>query len=101
MKLTIEDIKHIATLARLELSPSEVVTYASELSVVFDYFALLDEVDVATIPETTQVTGLMNVVRMDASEELPKEKRDDLLRCFPKRNGELLTVKAVFADTEE
>lgn len=101
MKLEATDIQHIAKLARLELSPSEITTYASELSVVFDYFRMLDEVDVDGVEETTQVTGLTNVVREDVPIETSKEDRDALIAAFPQNNGELLTVKAVFDNSEE
>lgn len=98
MKLTQTDIEHIGALARLELSDAEKIQYATELSQVFDYFDMLSEVDVSGVEETTQVTGLMNVVRADEAQEVSKDMRDDLIGAFPKRNGDLLTVQAVFTD---
>lgn len=101
MQLEATDIAHIAKLARLELSPSEITQYATELSVVFDYFRMLDEVDVDGVEETTQVTGLLDVVRDDVPVEITKEERDALIAAFPQKNGELLTVKAVFDNLDE
>ena len=45
MKLTIKEIEEIATLARLELSEKEKKMYAEQLSVVLDYFSMLNEVN--------------------------------------------------------
>lgn len=101
MTLETKDIQHIAKLARLHLTQEETEQYASELSVVFDYFAMLDEVDVTGVEETTQVTGLTNVVREDVAKVASLALRADLLEAFPRKNGELLTVKAVFTDSEE
>jgi aspartyl-tRNA(Asn)/glutamyl-tRNA(Gln) amidotransferase subunit C len=100
MILTQTDIEHIATLARLELSDAEKSQYATELSQVFEFFDMLHEVDVRGITETTQVTGLINVVRADEPQELPNEMRADLIAAFPKHTGDLLAVKAVFESTE-
>ena len=98
MKLDPTDILHVAKLARLELTEAEVTQYTEELSVVFEYFDMLDEVDVDSVEETTQVTGLMNVVREDVPVEISKETRKDLIQAFPQKNGELLAVKAVFTE---
>lgn len=99
MILETKDIAHIAKLARLDLSAVEIAQYAKELSVVFEYVEMLNEVAVDGVAETTQVTGLTNVVRDDVGVDISKEARIALLDAFPQKNGELLTVKAVF-DTE-
>jgi aspartyl-tRNA(Asn)/glutamyl-tRNA(Gln) amidotransferase subunit C len=101
MTLDKTDIAHIAKLARLELTEEETERYASELSVVFEYFSMLGEVDVTGVEETTQVTGLTNVVRDDMPEQITADMREDMLAAFPQRNGELLTVKAVFGGDED
>ena len=101
MTLEKEDIEHIAKLARLDLTPQEVEKYASELSVVFDYFRMLDEVDVDGVEETTQVTGLMNVVRDDVIYEISEDETAVLRESFSSNSGTALEVKAVFPDQEE
>jgi aspartyl-tRNA(Asn)/glutamyl-tRNA(Gln) amidotransferase subunit C len=100
MILTQTDIEHIARLARLELNDTEKSQYATELSQVFEFFDMLNEVDVSGVEETTQVTGLMNVVRADEPQDISKDMRADLIAAFPQHHGDLLAVKAVFESTE-
>ncbi|NCS71779.1 MAG: Asp-tRNA(Asn)/Glu-tRNA(Gln) amidotransferase subunit GatC [Candidatus Magasanikbacteria bacterium] len=99
MTVTIDDITHIATLARLSLSPEEKVQYAQELSVVLDYIGMLDDVDTEGVEETCQVTGLQDIVREDVVVDSSEEERAALIAAFPDRVGALLKVKAVF-DTD-
>ncbi|MDP2684014.1 MAG: Asp-tRNA(Asn)/Glu-tRNA(Gln) amidotransferase subunit GatC [bacterium] len=95
-KLSKEEIEAIAELARLELSDKEKELYAKQLSVVFDYVDILQEVDTADVVETCQVTGLEDVFRVDAVAECESETRKKLIEQFPDRVGDLLRVKQVF-----
>ena len=61
MKLSKQDIKHIANLARLELSEKELDKYGKQLSDVLGYIDQLQEVDTKGVEPTAQVTGLTNV----------------------------------------
>jgi len=64
-KITEEQVSHIAKLARLEVSDEEVKKFAGQLSNVFEYMEILQEVDTDGVPETSQVTGLENVSEKD------------------------------------
>lgn len=55
MKLTIEEVEHIAALARLALTEQEKQRYAEQLSDILDYAARLDELDTDQIPPTASV----------------------------------------------
>jgi aspartyl-tRNA(Asn)/glutamyl-tRNA(Gln) amidotransferase subunit C len=96
MKLTSEQVAQIATLARLSLTEEEKLRYADQLSAIFGYIEMLDEVDTSGVPETCQVTGLMDVVREDVPVSIDEETRKKLIVCFPEKSGDLLKVKAVF-----
>lgn len=96
MKLTPKEVQHVADLARLELNDVEKKRYAKELSVIFDYVEMLNEVDTDGIEETCQVTGLEDVVREDYVVETTPEERKALIEQFPEKMGNLLKVKAVF-----
>lgn len=96
MTITLDIIDHVATLARLDLTDDEKQRYATQLSGIFDYIALLDEVDTDNVEETCQVTGLKNVFADDVVEEVSDEERRALLDAFPQKLGNLLKVKAVF-----
>ena len=63
--LTTEQIKHIANLARLELSSEEEVKYGEQLSAVLNYVDKLSEVNTENILITAQIGGLINSWRED------------------------------------
>ncbi|MSR68144.1 Asp-tRNA(Asn)/Glu-tRNA(Gln) amidotransferase subunit GatC [Candidatus Peribacteria bacterium] len=80
--LTKEQVLHIAKLARLTLTPSEVDKMTKELSSILNYIEILNEVDTTNIEPTAQVTGLTNALREDTV--MPSDaKPDDLLACSP------------------
>lgn len=101
MKLTPQEIEKIATLARLDLSAKEKKMYAEQLSVVFDYIEILNEVDTDDVLETCQVTGLEDVVREDEVASWEDEDKKKLIDNFPDKMGNLLKVKAVFNDNDD
>lgn len=100
MKLTSQEIEKIATLARLELTTKEKVMYAEQLSVVFDYIEMLNEVNTENVRETCQVTGLEDIVREDEVVSWEEEDKKKLIDNFPDKMGNLLKVKAVFKDDD-
>jgi aspartyl-tRNA(Asn)/glutamyl-tRNA(Gln) amidotransferase subunit C len=76
-----EQVKHVAKLARLNLTDEEVKTFAGQFEEIFGYMEILDEADVTGLKETSQVTGLENVSESD--EITRKCSGDDLLACSP------------------
>ena len=97
MSLNRTDIQKIALLARLALTPDEEERYAHDLSIVLDYFAQLNEVDTAGVPETCQVTGLEDVVRPDEASIPDPNVTKKIIAQFPAQTAGLLQVQAVFA----
>jgi len=97
MKLSKEEVEHIAKLARLELGPEEVERFQSELANILDYVSQLKEVDTTGVEPTAQVTGLLNNLRNDVSVASDSATRERLLSAFPDREGDYLKVKTVFS----
>ena len=64
-KLSEEEVKHVAKLAKLELTPSEVKKFQEQLSQVLAYVEILEEVRTEKTEPTSQVTSLENVFRGD------------------------------------
>lgn len=60
------EIEHIATLARLRLTPAEAAHYREQLSAVLDYMAQLRALDTAQIAPTASVLPARTVLRADA-----------------------------------
>lgn len=79
--LTTQQVQHIANLARIQIEPNELQTYATELSSILDFFKDLQEVETEGVIPTSQVTGLQTVTRPDIIEM--SEIETDLLNCTP------------------
>ena len=81
MALTKDEVRHIAHLARLHLSEEEVEKFSTQLTGILAWIEMLNEVDTGDTVETSQVTGLQNVVRMDEVRSSDLSSRDELLSC--------------------
>lgn len=95
MKLTIDQVQHIADLSRIELTEAEKEKYAEELSAVLGFIEQLSTVSTDNIIPTSQVTGLVNIAREDKTEECDEEVRKQIFSAAPLAEGEYFKVKAV------
>ena len=69
------DIKYVADLARLEISPEQAEKLSGELSRVVEYIAELAEVDVTGVEPTAHAAQLTNIWREDAAKaSFPREE---------------------------
>ena len=93
MSVSETDVKKIAKLARLRLSPEEAARYGEQLTKILDSMAELAKVDTASVPPTTSVLGVVNVMRED--EPRPFEDREALLGNAPDRDGPYYKVRKV------
>lgn len=96
MSLTREEVKHIAELARLELTEDEIARYQKELARILEYVGQLKEVDTKGVEPTAQVTGLLNRLREDTARASDAVTHGRLLGAAPEREGDYFKVKAVF-----
>ena len=94
MAISIDEVRKIAQLARIDLTPEEQTRHAETISAVFDYMKILNEVDTSGVAPTFQVTGLMNVYRDDVVVESKLGKK--LIEQMPQVEGEELVVPGVF-----
>lgn len=65
MTLTLQEVEHIAQLARLELSPEEKERYRQQLSAILEYAARLQQLDTTGIAPTASVLPPHSVLRAD------------------------------------
>jgi len=65
MALTLADVDHVATLARLGLTDAERERMRDQLSVILEHIGVLAELDTDAIPPTASVTQMTNVWRVD------------------------------------
>ena len=94
MALTIEEVQHVAHLARLRLSEQELEKLQTDLSHILEYIDMLKEVDVSDVPPTAQVTDLDNILRDD--EARPSLPREDVLANAPDQRDSMFRVKEIF-----
>lgn len=97
MKLSKEQVEHVARLARLGLTPKEVEKFQTQMSSILDYVEQLNEVDTSGVELTAQVTGLTNVMREDAVAPKALADPEELLKCSPlPKEKRQIKVKSVF-----
>ncbi len=65
MKISKEQVEHVAMLARLELTEEEKQTYTEQLNSILEYAAILDKLDTQDVPPTAHPLPLHNVFRDD------------------------------------
>ncbi|HEY7036317.1 MAG TPA: Asp-tRNA(Asn)/Glu-tRNA(Gln) amidotransferase subunit GatC [Thermomicrobiales bacterium] len=90
MRLTIEDVEHVAALARLGLTAAEKERMRDQLSGILEHIAALEEIDTAAIPPTAQTIALTNVMRED--EVRPSLPVAQVLANAPRRSGDFFEV---------
>lgn len=75
MKITRQDVEHLALSSRLELSCKEKEEYLEELNRILDALEVLNQVDTSNVEPLLHVLPLKNVFREDEYQvTLPKEK---------------------------
>jgi len=93
MKITRQEVQHVAGLARLELSEAEVDRMTGQLDAILTYVAKLDELDTTGVAVTTHTQGVVNAFRED--EVRPSLARQEALANAPDQNGESFVVPRV------
>lgn len=93
MPLTIEEVRHIAELAKLELTDAEQARFRDQLSAVLDYAASLRALDTSAISPTATVLPLRTVLRDDTVQ--PSLSREALLANAPEAEAGCFRVPAV------
>lgn len=88
------NVRYVAHLARLDLTPEEEQKFGAQLSQVLGYIAKLNELDVSNVEPTAHAVPLVNVTRPD--EPRPSISNEEALRNAPaKANGLFVVPKIV------
>jgi aspartyl-tRNA(Asn)/glutamyl-tRNA(Gln) amidotransferase subunit C len=93
MKLTDDEVRHIALLARLGISAAEVEKFREQLSDILENMEILKQVDTTGLPPTSQSVALENVYRTD--EPAPSLQVDEVLANAPAQEDNSFKVNAV------
>jgi aspartyl-tRNA(Asn)/glutamyl-tRNA(Gln) amidotransferase subunit C len=93
MRLSREEVEHVALLSRLKLSSDEIGRFTEQLNTILGHFAALQEADTSTIAGTTHVVPMVNVLREDCPR--PSLEPAVALRNAPERIDDLFKVPRV------
>jgi aspartyl-tRNA(Asn)/glutamyl-tRNA(Gln) amidotransferase subunit C len=93
MKLSREEVQHIALLARLGLSEAEIEKFRIQLSDILEQFEILKQLDTTDLPPTAQSIVLQNVLRPDEARASYPVK--DIMGNAPQREGNSFKTRAV------
>ena len=93
MKISPEEVKHVADLARLEMSPEEVESMTRQLDGILTYVAKLNELDTEGVQPTTHAISIVNAFREDRVKA--SLAREDTLANAPQQDGESFVVPKV------
>jgi aspartyl-tRNA(Asn)/glutamyl-tRNA(Gln) amidotransferase subunit C len=96
VKLSREEVLHIARLARLGLDEQEIDRLGGQLSKLLEHFQVLQQVDTEGVPPTSQSVNLQSVMRDDVV--APSMPPEDVLANAPRREGDCFRVRAVLEE---
>ena len=87
------DVKYVAHLARLALTPEEEQKFQAQLGNVLVYIAKLNELDVSSVEPTAHAVPLVNVMRADVVQ--PSLPHDEAMRNAPAQVNGLFQVPKI------
>ena len=88
-----QQVRKVAHLARLELTPQEEEQFTSQLGSILDYFEQLSELDVTDVPPTTRAIDASNVTRQDQLQVY--SDRNSILESAPEQEGDFFKVPKI------
>ncbi|MFZ2501017.1 MAG: Asp-tRNA(Asn)/Glu-tRNA(Gln) amidotransferase subunit GatC [Minisyncoccia bacterium] len=92
---TIEEVKKLATLARISIDDAEIEKFTSEFDAILGYVGQLSGLDLQNVVETKPV--LRNVMREDGEPHVSGRDTEKLVAQFPSREGDSLVVGQIIA----
>lgn len=96
MKLSREEVLHIARLARMGITDDEVDKLSEQLSDILDNFEVLQQVNTDNVLPTAQSIALNNVTREDTVSA--SYSPEDILSNAPRREQDYFKIHAVLED---
>ncbi|MBI4328570.1 MAG: Asp-tRNA(Asn)/Glu-tRNA(Gln) amidotransferase subunit GatC [Chloroflexi bacterium] len=95
-QLTIEEVYHIAALARVAVTPEEAETLRAQLNHILESFRILQELDTTGVEPTGHAIALQNVMREDVSRD--SFSREAVLANAPNAQEGFFRVKAILEE---
>ena len=92
-RITEDQVKKVAALARLTLDDNQVRNQAEQIEKILDYINQLEKIDTKGVPCTTRAIEVINVLRSDENNKF--EDRDELLNLAPSREHDFFKVPKI------
>ena len=92
-KITKEEVKKVAHLARLELNEDEITSHSEQLEKILEYIKQLEKIDTYDVPCTTRAIEVVNVFRKD--EKKNSDCTEELLDLGPSREDKYFKVPKI------
>ncbi|MCK9379402.1 MAG: Asp-tRNA(Asn)/Glu-tRNA(Gln) amidotransferase subunit GatC [Candidatus Moranbacteria bacterium] len=93
--LSKEEIKSIASLARIGLKEEDIERYQKDISGILDYFKKMEELDTDKVEPIGHIAGTTNVYRQDFKNESSEKELESLLKNAPEIKDGAVKVKSV------
>jgi len=95
-RISADDVRKVASLARLDLPDEAISTYTGQLESILEYVGQLEDIDTDGVPETTRAVEVTNVTREDGVKQT--EVREQILNQAPQREGDFYRVPKIFSE---
>ena len=92
-KISSDEVKKVAQLARLELNESEIIQHAGQLEKILQYINQLEKINTENITCTTRAIEVTNVLRKDEKKDY--ENSEELLDLAPSRENKFFKVPKI------
>ena len=92
-RISSDEVKKVARLARLELNESQVNQHAEQLEKILEYIRQLEKINTENIPCTTRAIEVANVLRKDEKKDY--ENSEELLDLAPARENKFFKVPKI------
>ncbi len=93
IKITKDEVKKVAHLARLELNEDEINKHAEQLEKILEYIKQLEKIDTYDVPCTTRAIEVINVFRKD--EKKNYDSTEELLDLGPSKEEKYFKVPKI------
>ena len=93
IKITKDEVKKVAHLARLELNEDEINKHAEQLEKILEYIKQLEKIDTNDVPCTTRAIEVINVFRKD--EKKNYDSTEELIDLGPSKEEKYFKVPKI------
>ncbi|MBL1209327.1 Asp-tRNA(Asn)/Glu-tRNA(Gln) amidotransferase subunit GatC [Geminocystis sp. GBBB08] len=95
MSISKEEVRKVANLARLEITPAQEEEFGTQLNAIFDYFEQLRELNTDNVEATIRAIDVSNITRKD--QQITYTDRESLFHCAPETEEDFFRVPKILA----